>query len=91
MRARKSRWATPMKMGPGSLSIISRRRSGIATAAQKGDPEAQNGLGVMYRLGSGVEKDPQEAMDWYRKAAKQGYAPAMLNIAASYYTAREER
>jgi len=45
----------------------------------------------MYRLGSGVEKDPQEAMDWYRKAAKQGYAPAMLNIAASYYTAREER
>jgi uncharacterized protein len=54
-------------------------------AAEKGDPEAQNGLGVMYRLGRGVEKDPAEAVKWYRKAVRQGYAPAMFNMGTAYY------
>ena len=31
-----------------------------------------------YRNGTGVEKDPAEAVQWYRKAAVQGFAPAQL-------------
>ena len=32
---------------------------------------AQNNLGDCYRNGIGVEKDPEEAVKWYRKAAEQ--------------------
>jgi len=30
----------------------------------------------MYESGRGVEKDEEEAVKWYRKAAEQGYEPA---------------
>jgi hypothetical protein len=33
-------------------------------------------LGFYYRRGEGVEKDAVQAVQWYRKAAVQGYAPA---------------
>ena len=48
--------------------------------AEKGVAEAQNKLGVMYDLGSGVKEDDQEAVKWYRLAAKQEVAPAKANI-----------
>ncbi len=54
-------------------------------AAHLGDPEAQNGLGVMYSLGRGVEKSKEEAARWYHSAAKQGYSQAMFNLGAAYY------
>ena len=44
------------------------------TAAENGDAEAQNELGVCYYYGRrGVEKDYQQAVYWYQKAAEQGY------------------
>lgn len=39
----------------------------------------------MYRLGEGVDKDKEEAVRWYGKAAKHGSAVAMFNLAAAYY------
>jgi TPR repeat protein len=30
----------------------------------------------MYTRGLGVTRDDAEAVNWYRKAAEQGYAPA---------------
>jgi TPR repeat protein len=41
-------------------------------AADQGDAFAQNGLGVMYTNGLGVEKNYVQALAWYRKAADQG-------------------
>ena len=43
-------------------------------AAEQGDADAQNNLGVMYRNGKGVPQDDAEAVKWYRKAAEQGHA-----------------
>ena len=43
-------------------------------AATKGDADAQNNLGNMYRDGLGVLKDEAEAVRWYRLAAVQGHA-----------------
>lgn len=54
-------------------------------AADQGDPEAQNGLGVIYSLGREIEKSKEEAVRWYHSAAKQGYAQAMFNLGAAYY------
>jgi TPR repeat protein len=53
--------------------------------ANRGDPAAQNELGLRYRLGSDVEKDPAKAIPWFLKAARQGYAKAYFNLGAAYY------
>jgi len=53
--------------------------------ADGGDPAAQNELGLRYRLGSDVEKDPAKAIPWFLKAARQSYAKAYFNLGAAYY------
>lgn len=46
-------------------------------AAEKGHPGAQFNLGVSYYCGEGVSKDDKEALNWIKKAANQGYEPAI--------------
>ena len=53
--------------------------------ADSGDAAAQNEMGIRYRLGNDVEKDPAKALPWFLKAAKQGYAKAYFNLGAAYY------
>jgi uncharacterized protein len=57
----------------------------LQNLADSGDPAAQNELGIRYRLGNDVEKDPAKAVPWFLKAAKQGYAKAYFNLGAAYY------
>ena len=64
----------------GELSI-----SELNKRAEAGDPVAQNELGIRYRLGIDVEKDPAKAIPWFRKAALQGNAKAYFNLGAAYY------
>lgn len=64
----------------GELSI-----SQLRERAEAGDPGAQNELGVRYRLGIDVEKDPAKAIPWFRKAAQQGNGKAYFNLGAAYY------
>ena len=42
-------------------------------------------LGVCYHRGDGVEKDMEQAIKWYRKAAEKGYAPAQYELGECYY------
>jgi hypothetical protein len=48
--------------------------------ADAGDPSAQFNLALLYQQGEGVEKDPAEAVAWYRKAAAGGFAQAQYNL-----------
>ena len=41
-------------------------------AAEQGNDEAQNNLGIMYYRGEGVPEDCVEAMYWFRKVVAQG-------------------
>lgn len=41
-------------------------------AADKGDPNAQNGLGYLYQFGYGVTQSRKKANDYFLKSAKQG-------------------
>ena len=52
--------------------------------AERGNPRAQNGLGMIYDLGLGVPKNLNEASKWYRKAAEQGYALAQSYLGSMY-------
>lgn len=48
------------------------------------NPQAQHALAVMLERGIGGKKDMREALQWYRKAAANGYAPALLNLGFIY-------
>jgi TPR repeat protein len=52
--------------------------------AEKGDAVAQFNLANDYLYGRGVTQDKAEAMEWYRKAAKQNVAPAQYNLGCFY-------
>ncbi len=53
--------------------------------AEKGDAEAQCGVGKCYGDGLGVARDEAEAVKWFRKAAEQGNAPAQCNLGLCYF------
>lgn len=52
--------------------------------AQKGNPDIQAALAVLYHTGQGVERDYKQAFDWYRKAAMQGNIAAQANLGVMY-------
>ena len=60
----------------------------LRQAAEQGDAEAQNKLGVMYLRGEGVPENNQEAVKWCRKAAEQGHAKAQFNLGFMYSTGK---
>ncbi|MDD2370178.1 MAG: hypothetical protein PHQ90_12820 [Sulfuricurvum sp.] len=49
-------------------------------AAYKRDPEAQFHMGMIYFYGEGVEKDIDKAMEWWRKAMKNGHVDAAYRL-----------
>ena len=53
-------------------------------AADQGDADAQSALGLMYKMGLGVERSDAEACRLFRLAANQGNALAQLNLGAMY-------
>jgi uncharacterized protein len=53
-------------------------------AAEKGDPEAEARLGLMYHDGESVPQEYSEGVEWNRKASEQGYAPAQRLLARLY-------
>jgi len=57
--------------------------------AERGDPRAQFGLGVIYESGpGGTPTDQEEALRWYRLAARQGIPQAQNNLAIMYAEGR---
>lgn len=58
--------------------------------AVQGDPVAQFCLGYMYKHGKGVAPNNKKAIEWYTKAAKQGYTFAQNNLGIMYLRLWEE-
>jgi TPR repeat protein len=56
--------------------------------AQKGDPQAQHVMGLLYDQGWGVKQDFARAADWYRKAAGSGVMAAQVNLGDLYSEGR---
>jgi TPR repeat protein len=48
------------------------------------DPAEQTRIGNRFRKGEGSAQDYQKAVEWYRKAAEQGFAGAQNNLANMY-------
>lgn len=58
--------------------------SELKKRAESGDVSAQNDLGYAYKTGSGVEKNPKEAIKWIRRAADAGSPMAQRNFGLAY-------
>lgn len=56
----------------------------LQRAAKAGSLPALDFLGSMYANGYGVEKDPQVAINLYKKAIAKNYAPCMVSMGALY-------
>lgn len=54
--------------------------------AQIGDAESQNVLGEMYYYGDELEKDLEQAVYWFKEAAKQKYPDAFYNLGICFLT-----
>lgn len=49
-------------------------------AAYKRNSEAQFHMGMIYYYGEGVEKDIEQAMEWWKKAMKNGHVDAAYRL-----------
>jgi TPR repeat protein len=57
----------------------------FSVEANKGNPEAQHSLGLMYNRGDGnVRQDYKEAVKWYSAAAEKGNVNSLTNLAIMY-------
>ena len=68
-------------------SSASAQESGLAavrTKADRGDADAQFGLGLRYGNGIGGALDFVQAASWYRKAADQDYPLAQYNLGVMF-------
>jgi TPR repeat protein len=69
---------------PEAESFATMSVANLQTAAQVGNVRAQFFLASHYKYGQGVQKDLDQAFNWYLKAAQQGAAPAQLNVGQMY-------
>ena len=57
----------------------------IKAKAENGGAKSQTQTANNYAVGRGVEKDMQQALMWYQKAADQGEPQAQFNLGYMYY------
>ncbi|MEA3412103.1 MAG: tetratricopeptide repeat protein [Pseudomonadota bacterium] len=55
-------------------------RALLRDAARDGSERAQIGIGWLHQQGLGGDRDPQEALRWYRRAAESGSPEAQYQV-----------
>jgi eukaryotic-like serine/threonine-protein kinase len=79
----------PSPANPAEVAALAGPLAGTVAAANRGDPVAQNQLGVKYAQGeNGLPRDDVKAVEWYRKAANQGLPKAQTNLGDMYFFGR---
>jgi uncharacterized protein len=84
-------FATPATAAELDDAVAAARRGEYAIAlkalsplAAKGDARAQFDIGFMHAFGWGFQRNPADAIDWYRKAAEQGLPVAQHFLGLAY-------
>lgn len=52
--------------------------------AEAGDADIQSRIAQMYLLGEGMEKNPEQAVRWFRESAKQNFGKAQYQLGGLY-------
>ncbi len=56
----------------------------LNAAALEGDADSQNALGEMFYYGDEIDQDFEQAVFWFKEAAKQKHADAMYNLGVCF-------
>lgn len=67
----------------GKFDIAAKR---LLPLAKNGQDQAEELIGIMYRNGQGVQKDPEQALLWLNKAADANRPLAQHHLGIIYYT-----
>jgi len=81
----------PTATTPSAISLPAFDTSTFAQlqkSAERGDPAAENALGVRYATGEGVKLNEKEAFRWFTKAAEQGNVSAQFRLGSFYWGGR---
>lgn len=86
-----SAWRTPPQPPPerpaveaSQSELASPDVAALRAKAAAGDAEAEYQLGLIYDEGRKVDRDPAQALRWYRTAAEHGHVLAALNTGVLY-------
>ena len=60
----------------------------LLPAAQAGNADAEELIGVMYALGLGVERDDRRAFEWYLRSSMKGHPGAQSGVGWYYEVGR---
>lgn len=63
-------------------------REMLLPAAQAGNADAEELIGVMYAMGLGVPRDDERAFDWYLRSALKGHPGAQSGVGWYYEVGR---
>jgi serine/threonine-protein kinase len=80
--------AAPGAAAPAATAVPPGPLADLIAAANRGDPDAQNTLGVKYAEGEDIPRDEVKAVEWYRKSAAQGFAKGEANLGDMYFYGR---
>lgn len=81
----------PSPVAPSIPAIETASFEQIRLMAEKGDPAAENALGLRYFQGdekNGVRRDEKQAFRWFRSAADHGSLAAQAKLGAIYWGGR---
>lgn len=81
--------SAPSPTANSSPSVDTASLEQLTEMAEKGDPAAQNLLGLRYVSGEGVTQDEHEAVRWFIKAAEQGNVSAQSKLGSIYFRGRD--
>jgi len=85
----KSEGASPAAASSPSIETASFEQ--LRLMAEKGDPAAENALGLRYFQGdenNGIGRDEKEAFGWFRRAAEHGSLPAQAKLGRLFWGGR---
>lgn len=60
----------------------------LLPAADAGNADAEELIGIMYAMGLGVERDDRRAFEWYLRSAMKGHAGAQSGVGWYYELGR---
>lgn len=63
----------------------------MQSAADLGHADAMGGLGYFYSQGISAPKDPEKALEWFRKGAEKGSAKSQYNLGTSLMKSHEQQ
>src|SRR5260370_15077294 len=81
----------PSPVAPSTPSVETASFEQLRQMAEKGDPAAENALGLRYFQGdekNGIRRDEKQAFHWFRSAADHGSLAAEAKLGAIYWAGR---